>query len=218
MFTGIIQHVGRLAASRPEGAGRRLRIDLGPLADDLRVGDSVAVHGVCLTACRIERPQAEFDVVEESLSRSTLGTLRAGDRVNLERALSASGRFDGHIVQGHVDGVAKVVSVQREPAWAVDFSADETLVEQMAPKGSVAIDGVSLTLADTEDDRFRVALIPTTLAQTTLADLAVGNRVNVEIDILGKYVRRFVRQIFDGSNSPASEGLTLEKLKEAGFL
>ncbi len=216
MFTGIIQSVGRVLEVRPLGAGRRVRIDLGPLAEGLRVGRSVAVNGLCLTACRVEPPAAEFDVVAESLSRSTLGALREGSRVNLERALPAGGSFDGHFVQGHVDGLAKVSRVSTGQPWIAEFTAEAKLLEGMVPKGSVAIDGVSLTLADVLRDRFRVALIPTTLAETTLADLAVGETVNIEADVLGKYVRRYLQQML-GDKAP-EEGLSMETLRRAGFL
>lgn len=212
MFTGIIKHVGNVLDARPDGSGRRFRLDLGPLAGNLKAGDSVAVNGVCLTAGAIAPPTAEFDVVAESLSRSTLGWLRSGDRVNLELALPADGRFDGHVVQGHVDGLATVKRTSTAQPWIAEFTAGRELTDQMVPKGSVAVDGVSLTLAGVEGNAFRVALIPTTLAETTLANLAVGDEVNIEVDILGKYVRHYLQQML---GDPA--GLTLEKLKQAGF-
>ncbi|MBN1553187.1 MAG: riboflavin synthase [Phycisphaerae bacterium] len=218
MFTGIVQHVGVVRNVSPDGAGRRLRLDLGPLARVLKPGDSVAVNGLCLTAGAIAPPTAEFDVVAESLSRSTLGTLAPGDSVNLEPALSAEGRFDGHIVQGHVDGQATVKRTSIAQPWIAEFTAAREIVDQMVPKGSVAIDGVSLTLAGVEADTFRVALIPTTLAKTTLAKLTVGDRVNLEVDILGKYIRRYLQQMLGDGESAATTGLTLEKLKTAGFM
>ncbi|MCD4824151.1 MAG: riboflavin synthase [Phycisphaerae bacterium] len=218
MFTGIIQHVGAITDVRSTGDGRRLTIDIGPLADGLSLGDSVAVNGVCLTASTIDGPRGQFDVVAESLTRSTLGDLRAGAKVNLERALRADAGLDGHIVQGHVDETATVKAIRRGQAWTVEFAADKSLIDLMVPKGSVAIDGVSLTLAgvDATANTFAVALIPTTLAETTLTDLAAGGTVNIETDILGKYVRRYLQQMLTGdSNSPGS--LTIEKLRNAGF-
>jgi len=192
----------------------RLVIDLGPLADELADGDSVAVAGVCLTVAGRSGRDVAFDVVAETLARSTLNRLRAGAKVNLERALALGDRLDGHLVQGHVDGVAEVRSVDTAGGqWQVEFSADRNLTDAMVPKGSVAIDGVSLTLVSVADGRFSVALIPTTLAETTLRSLVAGDRVNVEIDVIGKYVRRYLAQI---AGSP-SGGLTLEKLREAGF-
>lgn len=218
MFTGIIRYVGTVLDVRPGEGGCRLRLDVGPLARNLKRGDSLAVNGVCLTAESVSPPAAEFDAVAETLSRSTLGRLRAGAKVNLEPALSAEGRFDGHIVQGHVDGLATVTRVSVRQPWTVEFAAPRELTDQMVPKGSVALDGVSLTLAEVRDGAFGVALIPTTLAETTLKQLAIGDAVNVEIDVLGKYVRRCLRQMLEERSVETSPGgLTLEKLRRAGF-
>ncbi len=213
MFTGIIRHVGSVLAVRETPQGRRLRIDIGPLAEGLALGDSVAVDGLCLTVTSLDGQAADFDVIRESLSRSTLGKLRTGQRVNLERALPAEGRLDGHIVQGHVDGQAIVSRIQRGEQWVLSFQAERPLVDQMVPKGSIAISGVSLTLVDARDTTFSIAVIPTTLRDTTLADLTSGDAVNIEVDILGKYVRRYLETLTrQGQNA-----LTLEKLREAGF-
>jgi riboflavin synthase len=215
MFTGIIRHVGVVRAVRPAGSGRRPAIDLGPLAEGLRAGDSVAVAGACLTVAAINGSTAEFDVVAETLSRTTLGALRAGAKVNLERSLRVGDSLDGHFVQGHVDGLARVKAVRRGGQWVVEFAAERELTDRMVPKGSVAIDGVSLTLVEVRDGLFSVALIPTTLAETTLSRLRVGDKVNVETDVIGKYVRRCVEQFGPRAGAPGK--LTVEKLKEAGF-
>jgi riboflavin synthase len=214
MFTGIIRHVGQVLDARDSGGLKRLTIDLGPLAENLSVGDSVAVSGVCLTVCAADGSRASFDVVAETLWRTMLGGLRARSKVNLERSLRAGDALDGHLVQGHVDGLAKVKAVHRGAQWRVEFAAAKELTDQMVPKGSIAIDGVSLTLVDVADGEFSVALVPATLAGTSLADLKVGDAVNVETDVIGKYVRRCLR-----GDAPASSpgGLTLEKLKDAGF-
>lgn len=213
MFTGIVRHVGRVTAVASAAGGRQLSIDLGTLAEGLALGDSVAVSGACLTAAGAAGAVAAFDVVAETLDRSTLSQLAAGSAVNLERAIPADGRLDGHIVQGHVDGTAEVADIRRGNRWEVTFRADRELTGAMAPKGSVAVDGVSLTLAGVDVSTFTVALIPTTLVETTLADLTVGRRVNIETDVIGKYVQRYLRQL------PAGEGgsLTLDKLRSAGF-
>ena len=200
----------RRVASSP--GGKRLRIDLGAPADGLSVGDSVSVSGVCLTAAVVDGAEAEFDVVGETLSKSTLSGLASGAKVNIERALAAGDALDGHIVQGHVDAVAAVAAVREEAGQRrIEFASRE-LAAMMVSKGSVAIDGASLTLTDVSSERFAVALIPTTLADTTLATLKVGDAVNVEVDIIGKYVRRYLEQL-----APGVGGLTLEKLRDAGL-
>ena len=212
MFTGIIRHVGVVGAVGSAGGGARLTIDLGPLAASAAPGDSIAVSGACLTVAALRGARGEFDVVAETLATTTLGGLRPGAKVNLEPALSLGGGLDGHLVQGHVDGVATVRQVRTDAEWVVRFDAPGELVAQMVPKGSVAIDGVSLTLVDVADGGFSVALIPTTLAETTLGALRVGDRVNVETDLIGKYVLRYLEQMRGGG-----AGLTRQKLKEAGF-
>ena len=218
MFTGIIRHVGVVEAVRRSAGGARLAIDLGPLAKGLAPGDSVAVNGVCLTAAEVRGSRVEFDVVSETLSRTTLGALGPGDPVNLERALAVGGRLDGHLVQGHVDGVATVHAVSTGAQRGLEFDAPPDLAAAMVPKGSVAVDGVSLTLVDVAAGRFSVALVPTTLAETTLARLRVGDRVNVETDLIGKYVLKYLQQATgQAPGAGAQAGLTPQKLKEAGF-
>ncbi len=214
MFTGIIQHVGTVRAVQPAQSGSRVTIDLGNLAEGLDRGDSVAVNGACLTAVTIDSEQVSFDVVSETLSRTTLGKLSAGSKVNLERALGASDRLDGHIVQGHVDGTAQLRRIDRGGQCVFTFSADTELAAQMVPKGSVALDGISLTLAEVSAGTFSVAIIPTTLAETTMGDMRTGSRVNVELDVIGKYVRAYMASCGLGG----SGGLTIEKLKGAGFM
>ncbi|MFB3892279.1 MAG: riboflavin synthase [Phycisphaerae bacterium] len=223
MFTGIIRHIGEVVDARATPAGRRLVIDLGPLADGLALGDSVAVSGACLTVSEIGPPRAKrasFDVIAETLAKTTLGSFRRGSRVNLERSLRADQGLDGHIVQGHVDGMAAVNAVRATHAGAagqhiIEFTAGEDLTGLMVPKGSVAIDGVSLTLVDVTADAFSVALIPTTLAETTLGELRPSSKVNVETDIIGRYVAKYLRQIAGGA---PGGGLTMEKLRESGFI
>jgi len=212
MFTGIIRHVGTVRTVAAQAGGKRLGIDLGPLAAGLAEGDSVAVNGACLTAAAVASSRAEFDAVAETLGCTTLGDLRPGGKVNLERSLSAGDAIDGHLVQGHVDGVAEVRGITRGGQWTVEFAAPAELTDLMVPKGSVAIDGVSLTLVAVAANSFSVTLIPTTLAGTALADLAAGSKVNVETDVIGKYVRKHLANL---GASPG--GLTLDKLRNAGF-
>lgn len=221
MFTGIVRHVGRVRETASTRAGRQLAIELGPLGGKLQAGDSLAVDGACLT---LNAPSAggvgRFDVVAETLQRTTLGGLSAGDRVNLEPALPSGQGFDGHIVQGHVDGLARVARIDTGGGrWEIDFTAEPGLTEQMVPKGSVAVAGVSLTLADVGNESFRVALIPTTLAETTLAAASVGREVNVETDVLGKYVRKYLAAMVAPATPgrPPGGSLSLEQLRRAGF-
>jgi len=214
MFTGIIQYVGRLERTTSTSAGRRLRVEAGPLAESTTHGASIAVNGACQTVTAIDGTSVAFDTVAETLRRTTLGALTTGVRVNLEAALRVGDGLDGHIVQGHVDGVARVERIDRAGGQHVmSFTAERILTDDMVSKGSVAIDGVSLTLVDVDDGRFSVALIPTTTAETTLATLRIGDAVNVETDILGKYVRRML-----ASRSGASGGVSLEQLRNAGFV
>lgn len=215
MFTGIIRQIGTVLSVSPTPAGRRLVIALGILRDRLSAGDSVAVNGACLTAAELlPDGSAAFDAVAETLERTTLGDLAARGRVNLERALRLGEGLDGHLVQGHVDAVASVRRVDRAAGQCrITFAADAELTGQMVPKGSVAVDGVSLTLTDVQRDSFGVAVIPTTLAETTLGDARAGQRVNVEVDLIGKYVRRYLSAMAPD----AAGGLTMDKLRDAGF-
>jgi riboflavin synthase len=212
MFTGIIQHVGTVVATRATGAGRELTVELGPLAEGLAVGDSVAVAGACLTASAVRGRNAAFDVGAETLARTTLGALAAGAKVNLERPVSAGSALDGHIVLGHVDGVAEVRAVRTAPQHVMQFAAGGEITALMVEKGSVCIDGVSLTLVDVSKIGFGAALIPETLARTALGGLRSGSKVNVETDIIGKYVLKYVAAI------AGEGGLTMDKLRGAGFI
>ena len=224
MFTGIIRHVGTVTAAKGSADGVRLSVDPGPLAEGLRGGDSVAVNGACLTAAG-RRPAAgtqavvEFDVVAETLARTTLGALRGGSKVNLERSVRLGEALEGHLVSGHVDGVAAVRQVRRGRSWLVELEGGDELTAGMVPKGSVAIDGVSLTLVDVRPDHFSVALIPATLEGTTLGHLAGGDKVNIETDVIGKYVLKYLREM-TRNPVPGDKGaeVTLEKLRQAGFL
>jgi riboflavin synthase len=195
MFTGLVRERGRIAAVDGNAEGRRLRIEAPKLAPRTEIGDSVSIDGCCLTVVERNGSALAFDAVPETLARSTLGSLLAGAEVNLEPALRAGEPLGGHYVQGHVDGVGLVRSVEPEGdgvrMW-IDPPAD--LLRYCVEKGSIAVQGVSLTIADLDDDGFAVALIPHTLAETTLAALAAGHSVNLEVDVLAKYVERLVRR------------------------
>ncbi|MEI6232288.1 MAG: riboflavin synthase [Planctomycetota bacterium] len=217
MFTGLVQYVGTLRSlAASSGGGARLGIEIGPLAGDAKLGDSIAVEGCCLTVVTLNGTHAEFDAVPETLKRTTMGELRGGARVNLESSLTPGSKLGGHFVQGHIDGTARVVRVVEGGRWAEwHFELDDhALAEQIVEKGSIAIDGISLTVAgcDARAGTFWVALIPETLARTTIASKREGARVNIETDILGKYVLAALN-----ARLPKSAGLTVEKLKELGY-
>jgi riboflavin synthase len=195
MFTGIIRERGRVAAVDGGGGGIRLRIDAPATAADATVGDSVAVGGVCLTVVEAADGVLAFDAVPETLRRSALGGLEPGDGVNVEPALRAGEPLGGHVVQGHVDGVGSVRAVGPEgDGVRVWFDAPEEVLRYCVEKGSIAVDGVSLTVAELDDAGFAVALVPHTLTATTLGSLAPGDRVNLEADVLAKYVERLLPQ------------------------
>lgn len=189
MFTGLVEALGTVGSVDPDGAARNLIILEPKLAPELTVGDSVSVNGCCLTVVARDEQSFRFQAGPETLKRTNLGELKAGDRVNLERALRLSDRLGGHIVQGHIDGTGRVLERQRQGDWEmIWFSCPGELALQMVPKGSVAVDGISLTLVDVAADRFSVALIPHTLAVTTLGFRPPGATVNLETDLLAKYV------------------------------
>jgi len=194
MFTGLIQAVGRIQSKQPQGGDLRLTIDVGALPfDDVVLGESIAVSGCCLTVVAFDARSFAADVSTESLACTTLGSFDIGAAVNLERALQVGDRLGGHLVSGHVDGVGHVQSViedARAQRWR--FGAPPTLLRYVAHKGSIAIDGVSLTVNAVDDDGFEVALIPHTVAHTAFAETAVGAAVNLEVDQVARYVERLL--------------------------
>lgn len=191
VFTGLVERMGRLAESIDEPPGKRFIIDAGALAEGVQIGDSIALNGCCLTVVAVEDARLAFEAGEETLSRTNLGALQPGDPVNLERSLRVGDRLGGHFVTGHIDTVAQVAERDEDGEWCtIWFQIDPAWMHQLASKGSVAVDGVSLTVVDVRDDRFSVALIPHTLAVTTLGQRHVGDSVNVETDLLAKYVQR----------------------------
>ena len=193
MFTGLVQDVGRVVASSEENGGVRLRIEAG-CAAELSDGDSVLVNGVCLTATEPGRREFGADLSEETLARSSLGALGTGDYVNLELPLRATDRLGGHIVQGHVDGLGTIAEV-REAGLSreVRIEAPAELLRYVVEKGSVAVDGVSLTVTRVDEAGFEVALIPETLERTNLTDVLPGRRVNLEVDVIAKYVEKIMK-------------------------
>lgn len=196
MFTGIVEHIGRVESVERLSDLRRIRIDLGPIADGVKIGDSIAVSGCCLTVAEIAGAIHTFEAIQETLDTTRLGTIEAGGRVNLERSMGVGGRFDGHIVQGHVDGTGRVRRLERDGNEVeLHIECDAVLAGQLVDKGSVTIDGVSLTVVAVTPDGFHVALIPHTLDVTTLSDLVAGDRVNLEVDLFGKYVKQYLDRV-----------------------
>ena len=193
MFTGIVTHSGEIKKARRSGDLLRIEIDALPISRELDVGDSVAVNGVCLTAVAVARRRFEAEVVPETLARTTLGDLDKGATVNLELPARPTDRLGGHIVQGHVDGISEIVRVEDEGnarrAW---LTAPDDVLRYLVAKGSVALDGVSLTVADVGRTTFQIALIPHTLANTTLGSAEIGSRMNTEVDVVAKYVERLL--------------------------
>lgn len=214
MFTGIVEELGTIRDVRRGAHSAVLSIAARTVLEDLKIGDSVAVNGVCLTVTSLDDGGFTADVMPETLRRSSLGTLGPGGRVDLERAMSAGGRFGGHIVSGHIDGTGRIAAVRPEDnaVWYTVEAAPE-LLRCIVEKGSITIDGISLTVASVETDRFSVSLIPHTARCTVFGYKRPGDTVNLETDIIGKYVEKLLR--------PAPEtkqrGITLEFLAENGF-
>jgi riboflavin synthase len=191
MFTGLVQSIAKVAAVEPEPSGVTLVIAAADVAAHSQVGDSIAINGCCLTLVAIDDYRLSFQAGEETLSRTNLGELAVGDMVNVEQSLRAGDPIGGHYVTGHVDAVGTVDARHDDADWCTMwFGAPEAQLVQMASKGSIAVDGVSLTLVNVESDRFSVALIPHTLSLTTLGRRKMGDRVNIETDVLAKYVQR----------------------------
>lgn len=253
MFTGLIEAVKPVNAVRDQRGGLRITVDIGSLSEGTRLGDSIAVDGVCLTVSAMRGTTVELDVMAETLRVSTLKMLKPGRVVNLERALALGDRLGGHLVQGHVDDVGVVAAIDKTPEHHVLWvRAQPSLMGYVIPKGSVAINGVSLTVVGVEADRFSVWLIPTTLDETNLAELAVGSPVNLEADLMGKWIRHRLDQLLlgdsagsgslagggasgggtggtsggsgtggiggAGTSSPSGASITMESLRQKGFL
>lgn len=218
MFTGIIQAVGEVAAMQPGGGDLRLRINTGKLPlDDVALGDSICTSGVCLTVIELPGDGYWADVSVETLDFTTLGSLEVGSRVNLEKALTPGSRLGGHIVSGHVDGVGEVVSLAEDArSWRFVIRAPDALARYIAHKGSICVDGTSLTVNAVRGAEFDLNIIPQTMAETVFGDYRPGSRVNLEVDVIARYLERLV--LGDRAADPEAAGLTLDTLRENGYL
>lgn len=220
MFTGLVQSKAEILESTPTDTGKRLTVQRGKLVGEINHGDSICVSGVCLTAVEITDEQLGFDVIHETLMKTSIGSLSIGDAVNLEPAVTPSQPMGGHFMQGHVDGLAVIDAIHTDDGeWRITLKPEagaEDLMDTIIPRGSVAIDGISLTLARVGEDSFDVALIPATLDLTTLGARKVGDRVNIEADILAKTIVHQMRRM--QSKASDKQPVTTALLREAGFL
>ncbi|MGE0081575.1 MAG: riboflavin synthase [Thiohalomonadaceae bacterium] len=218
MFTGIIQAIGEVAALEPRGADVRLRMRTGKLdLGDVRLGDSIAVNGVCLTAVELPGDGFWADVSGETLARTNFSDLRVGSRANLEKALTPTSRLGGHLVSGHVDGVGTVVR-RWEDGRSVRFAirAPDELAKYIAEKGSICVDGISLTVNAVQGAEFELNIVPHTLSETTMGEFTVGRRVNLEVDVIARYLERLL--LGERAAQANAPGITLDFLAENGFL
>ncbi len=216
MFTGIIEELGKIAAFETHVGGAKIKISAQIVTKDSNEGDSIAVNGVCLTAFDIKNDSFSADVSSETLNRSTLGKLTIGAKVNLERAVTASTRLGGHIVQGHVDGRGKFVSAARSgDFWTIRVSYPTEIGQYLVYKGSISIEGISLTIANLSDDSFEIAVISKTWELTNLSALQSGDEVNLEVDVIAKYVERIMLY---GKGTEKKNEITSEKLTKLGFV
>jgi riboflavin synthase len=217
MFTGIIEELGRVRSVEKRGEGARLVIEAVAVTEGTQEGDSIAVNGVCLTAIEVGPRSFAADGSSETLQRSTLGQLRAGSPVNLERAVTPTTRLGGHIVQGHVDARGRFLSAtEHGGSWTVRISYPREMASYLVFKGSVAVEGISLTVARLADEYFEIAIIPKTWAVTNLSHLQTGTEVNLEADIIAKYVERILL-VSKEAKTESGSSLTMERLAELGY-
>lgn len=215
MFTGIVEEIGTIHAVKKGSASMRLFITCSLVLSDVKKGDSISVNGVCLTVSEFSTTQFVADVMPETFKATTLFSLKAGNRVNLERAMAANGRFGGHFVTGHVDCISEIIAIRHiENAIYMDIRMDSAFHSHIVPKGSITVDGTSLTVFGITEQVFTISLIPVTQADSVLGHKRVGDYVNVECDILAKYLERI---IFTKETKP-SGGLTMDTLAKSGFL
>ncbi len=213
MFTGIVEEVGKIITIKKGIKSCQLEISASKVLENTKIGDSIAVNGICLTATSISKNCFSADVMAETLRRTALSSLKSGSSVNLERAMAADGRFGGHIVSGHIDGTGIISAFKNEDnaVW-VTVSSEQNILKYVVEKGSIAIDGISLTVTEVTDKFFKVSIIPHTQNETTLLMKKTGDRVNLECDIVGKYVEKFMK------NTSPKSNITMDFLTEKGFI
>ena len=215
MFTGIIEELGKIVSLEKHAGGAKIKISAKIVTENTNEGDSIAVNGVCLTALEIKPDSFSADVSQETLNRSTLGNLKNNSVVNLERAVTPATRLGGHIVQGHVDARGKFLSAKQDgDFWTVRVGFPKEIGQYLVYKGSISVEGISLTIAELADDYFEIAVIPKTWELTNLSSLKSNDAVNLEADVIAKYVERI---LFFGKNGN-TENITMEKLGELGFV
>ncbi|MCI5944317.1 MAG: riboflavin synthase [Eubacterium sp.] len=216
MFTGIIEEVGVIKSIRMGAQSAVITIEAEKVLEDIHLGDSIAMNGVCLTVTSFDSHSYSVDIMHESLKRTNLGSLKSGSRVNLERAMAADGRFGGHIVAGHVDGTGKITAMEKDDnaVW-IYIQAEPSVLKYIVEKGSITIDGISLTVAKVDEKSFAVSVIPHTGTHTTLLEKKPGDTVNLENDMIGKYVEKLLNYQ-EKENKPSSR-ITMEFLRENGF-
>ena len=221
MFTGLIETIGIISAIHPRGDVWQIDIEAPKIAGELRLGDSVSVSGACSTVVRSDNRSFSIEIMEETRKKTKLGNFKSGSAVNLERAMRVDSRLDGHIVSGHIDGLARVEKIETYPETRkYYFSAGQDLISGIVSKGSVAIDGISLTVIDVTTNNFSVGIIPTTISETTLSELKEGDAVNIETDILGKYITKFLKTRFSDTaeGGEMKNSLTWDKLVKYGWV
>lgn len=215
MFTGIIEEIGIIKNVKKDNKSSIITIQGKKIFEDINIGDSISVNGVCLTVTTFSNEIFTADVMNETLSRSSLGSLQNGSYVNLERAMSASGRFGGHIVSGHIDGTGKIIKIKRDDnAIWYTVTVEDNLIKYIVEKGSIAIDGISLTVVNVNENSFSVSIIPHTSQETILSHRLVGDIVNIENDIIGKYVEKLIT--FE-KNKKDESNITMDFLINNGF-
>lgn len=215
MFTGIIEEIGKITSLQKLADGAKIKIAAKIVTEGTNEGDSISVNGVCLTALEVKKDSFAADVSGETLNRSTLGSLSVGAVVNLERAVTPSTRLGGHIVQGHVDAVGKFLSATKTgDFWTVRVGFPPEIGKYLVYKGSISVEGISLTIADLADDYFEIAVIPKTWELTNFSTLNAGDAVNLEADVIAKYVERI---LLYGKNTEKTSGITIEKLQNLGY-